>query len=84
LSELEPEHLDFAKIIAVWTIKYMQGRLGEFYYQNWNLFTNKIPYMRWGQAWMLLALSTLLDHLRSDTDNNKRVSRITEAALTLS
>ena len=63
LSEIEPEHLDFAKKIALWTIENMQGRAGEFYYQNWRFFTNRIPYMRWGQAWMLLALSTLLDHL---------------------
>jgi len=61
LSEIEPGHLDFAKKIAFWTIENMQGRAGEFYYQNWRFFTNKIPYMRWGQAWMLLALSCLLE-----------------------
>jgi len=61
LSEIEPMHLDFAKKIAFWTIENMQGWAGEFYYQNWRFFTNKIPYMRWGQAWMMLALSCLLE-----------------------
>jgi len=61
LSEIEPGHLDFAKKIAFWTIENMQGRTGEFYYQNWRFFANKIPYMRWGQAWMMLALSCLLE-----------------------
>jgi len=61
LSEIEPEHLDFARKIAFWTIRNMQGKNGEFYYQKWRLFTNKIPYMRWGQAWMMLALGCLLE-----------------------
>jgi hypothetical protein len=37
----------------------MQDKEGYFYYQIYPLIINKIPYMRWGQAWMLLALSTL-------------------------
>jgi uncharacterized protein YyaL (SSP411 family) len=65
LGELESEYLDFAKKIAFWTIKNMQGRDGEFYYQNWRYFTNKITYMRWAQAWMMLALSTLLESTKS-------------------
>ena len=63
LSEIEPEYLDLAKRIALWTIENMQDRAGQFYYQDWRFFTNRIPYLRWGQAWMLLALSTLLDRL---------------------
>lgn len=74
LSDIEPTHLDFARKIALWTIDNMQGRAGEFYYQNWRFFTNKIAYMRWGQAWMLLALSTLLDHLnRCSTPETGRI-----------
>ena len=33
---------------------------GYFYYQVTPYYKNKISYMRWSQAWMLLALSTLL------------------------
>src|SRR5262249_35351429 len=47
-----------------WTMRSMWNRHGYFYYRKYPLFTNKISYMRWSQAWMLLALTTLLDHCR--------------------
>jgi uncharacterized protein YyaL (SSP411 family) len=53
------DYLDFAYRIADWTIKHMQDEQGYFYFQKWPLLTNKIEYMRWGQAWMMLALSYL-------------------------
>jgi hypothetical protein len=59
LNEFLPDSLDFANIVAKWTIKNMQDKEGYFYYQKYPLIINKIPYMRWSQAWMLLALSTL-------------------------
>ena len=44
-----------------WTINNMFDHKENFFpYQKWPFFTNKIQYMRWGQAWMLRALSTLL------------------------
>ena len=43
-----------------WTIDHMQDKNGYFYYQVKRHFTSKIPYMRWGQAWMFYALSTYL------------------------
>ena len=59
LNEFLPDSLDFANIVAKWTIKNMQDKEGYFYYQKYPLIINKIPYMRWNQAWMLLALTTL-------------------------
>jgi len=59
LSQYEPRYLDFAEIIASWTINNMQSKSGYFYYQKWPLFKNKIPYMRWSQSWMLYALTEL-------------------------
>ena len=59
----EPKYLDFAKKISRWTIKNMYDERGFFYYQKWPFFTNKINYMRWGQAWMMLAISILLKEL---------------------
>jgi hypothetical protein len=51
----------FAKKIADWTIQNMQNKKkGFFYYRKYKSYTNKISYMRWSQAWMLLALSELL------------------------
>jgi hypothetical protein len=64
ISEVDPKYLDFAKTIANWTIKNMQNCQGYFYYQKWPILTNKIPYMRWSQAWMMLALATLLDSFK--------------------
>lgn len=46
--------------ILDWTILHMQDKKGFFYYQKHRLYTNKIPYIRWSQAWMFLALSLYL------------------------
>lgn len=59
LCELDSRYLGFSKTIAQWTIDHMQDRSGYFYFQVYPLFTNKIPYMRWSQAWMTLALIEL-------------------------
>jgi uncharacterized protein YyaL (SSP411 family) len=59
MSLEKPEYQDFAKKIALWTIKNMQDENGYFYYQKWPFFINKIPYMRWSQAWIMLALTCL-------------------------
>lgn len=60
LRDLHPEYLPFAQKIAEWTIDNMQDETGYFYYQKRKYFANKIPYMRWSQAWMLLALTHLI------------------------
>lgn len=60
--ELAPYHdqsLPLARRIANWAIESMQDKSGYFYYQRSRLFTNKIPYMRWSQAWMFYALARL-------------------------
>jgi rhamnogalacturonyl hydrolase YesR len=63
LSRLANYHADYAEIaskVADWTIRHMQDSRGYFYHQVHQYHTIKIPYMRWSQAWMMLALSTLL------------------------
>jgi hypothetical protein len=60
-----PPDIDMARTIAGWTIKNMQDGKGFFYYQKWPLVMNKIPFMRWSQAWMLLALASLYAHERN-------------------
>jgi hypothetical protein len=66
LKKLNAQYLKFAEIIAEWTIHNMQDESGYFYYQKWPILTNKISYIRWGQAWMLLGLSNLLEAASSD------------------
>lgn len=46
--------------VLKWTIENMYDPKGFFYFQKWPRFTNKIPYMRWGQAWAFHALTEYL------------------------
>jgi len=59
-KDLNDNYPRFAEKIANWTINNMQSADGRFSYQKWPILLNKVSYMRWNQAWMLLALSTLL------------------------
>ena len=47
--------------VVQWGIKHMFSDRGYFYYRKNKLFTNKIAYMRWSQAWMFLALSEIIE-----------------------
>jgi len=60
LYNLNTDYIDFSNTIALKTISKMQDHNGFFYYQIWPFFINKIPHMRWSQAWMMFALSTYL------------------------
>lgn len=63
LSSLSNEYPHSKKMIAdvsTWILDNMQDEKGYFYYRKYQNRTVKIPYMRWGQAWMLNALSCLL------------------------
>lgn len=62
LTPFNNEFSDFSTQIVLWTILHMQDSAGYFYYQKYRFFQNKIPHMRWGQAWMMLALSTYLEN----------------------
>lgn len=59
-SERDPAWADVGHTIARWTIANMQDPGGYFHYRKGRWLTNTIPYMRWGQAWMMLALARLL------------------------
>jgi hypothetical protein len=61
LRDIRADYLPFANTIAKWTINEMKDESGYFYYQKWPFMMNKIQFIRWGQAWMLLALSTMLE-----------------------
>lgn len=51
---------DLIKKVIDWTIANMQDKEGYFYYQVKSGMSSKIPYMRWGQAWMFYSLSIYL------------------------
>ena len=50
---------DYAFTVARWTLKNMRNDDGAFFFQRHRFWTNRTPYMRWGQAWMLHALARL-------------------------
>lgn len=54
-----PDSLPFARRIARWAVDNMQDESGYFYYRKQRAFINRIPYIRWSQAWMFYALSRL-------------------------
>jgi hypothetical protein len=47
--------------VLCWAIENMWDERGYFCYQQHRFWKNCIPYLRWGQAWMLLALATFLE-----------------------
>jgi hypothetical protein len=53
---------ELALKVYKWGANHLKSRRGFFYYQETTCYKNKISYMRWSQAWMLLALSTLLEY----------------------
>ncbi|MCR4410331.1 MAG: hypothetical protein NUW11_08590 [Candidatus Saccharicenans sp.] len=59
LRDLDDTNHDLALSVLIWSIKHMLNKKGYFYYQVHRLYKNRISYMRWSQAWMLLALSFL-------------------------
>jgi hypothetical protein len=54
------EYSELINRVMKWTIEHMQSSEGYFYFQKNKMYTTKIPYMRWSQAWMFYALSTFL------------------------
>ena len=57
-----PDVIELIRAVLSWTCKEMRNGNGSFYYQSKALFTNRLLYMRWSQAWMLLALSEILEN----------------------
>ncbi|MDW5563059.1 MAG: hypothetical protein SA339_07520 [Methanomassiliicoccus sp.] len=67
LADRDPLALGTSRRIAQWTVENMQDPSGYFYHQRHERFVNRIPYMRWGQAWMMLALAKhIAASVRSD------------------
>ena len=52
--------------ILIWTFENMLDSKGYFYFRKGPLLTNKIPYMRWTQAWMFHALTEYQLHRRGE------------------
>lgn len=68
LSKKFPEDVQKISFLLNWTFENMQDPEGYFYFMKYPTRTIKIPFMRWGQAWMLLALSEIYLHASSNGD----------------
>jgi len=78
ITLLEFRHLDSGNVsladsVFRWARKYMWNSRGFFYYRVLRTCTIRTSYMRWSQAWMFLALSTLLsegDKVKKHSDTS--------------
>jgi hypothetical protein len=66
LKEMDPGNLPLAQSVLRWALTHLWDDRGFFYYRVLRSCTNRVSYMRWSQAWMLLAMGTLLDVARCD------------------
>ncbi|MBE3142798.1 MAG: hypothetical protein IMZ61_02605 [Planctomycetes bacterium] len=57
--DLGEKNIDPAHAVLGWALDNMWDERGFFYFQKRPHFTVRTPFMRWSQAWMLLALATL-------------------------
>ncbi len=48
---------ELAKMVLNYTLDHFQDSRGYFYYRKHKYFTDRTTYMRWGNAWMFLALA---------------------------
>ncbi len=61
LQRLDPNARSLAQAIAAWLIENMRDGEGFFYSQRHRFYRNRVPFMRWSQAWMAYALARLLE-----------------------
>jgi uncharacterized protein YyaL (SSP411 family) len=65
----EPGNVAMARSVLAWAMNHMWDERGFFYYRVQRSWTIRTSYMRWTQAWMLLAVATLLSESRLDSIN---------------
>lgn len=58
--EIDSSNLPLAHSVLQWALTHLWDDRGFFYYRILRSCTNRISYMRWSQAWMLLAMAMLL------------------------
>jgi hypothetical protein len=59
-SRLGGKYQDLAEKALGWMIDNLRDGVGLFYYRKGRIIRNKIPYMRWSQAWAFHALTEYL------------------------
>jgi hypothetical protein len=62
LGDLANGNILLANSVLNWGLRNMWDARGFFYFQKLPQYTVRTPFMRWSQAWMLMALATLLEY----------------------
>ncbi len=75
-KELDPGNVKLAHSVFDWAMKHMWDDRGFFYYRVNRLSKVRTSYMRWSQAWMLLAMSTLLMDANGNAGHLARTSSV--------
>ncbi|HOC61564.1 MAG TPA: hypothetical protein PKI96_00390 [Sedimentisphaerales bacterium] len=67
-SAMGPAWRSLTERVLTWMLRNMRSPRGYFYSRRTRCFTNRIPYMRWAQAWVFHALTQyMLCSIGSDT-----------------
>jgi hypothetical protein len=76
LKDLDPSNIELARSVFQWAVNHMWDERGFFYYRVQRFCTIRISYMRWAQAWMLLAMSVL----QSETETPVTIPEVQQSA----
>jgi len=60
LSDPLAGQMELSERVLRWMLRHMWSPKGYFYFRRGRFYTNKIPYMRWSQAWAFHALTSYL------------------------
>lgn len=82
LKEFDPGNVSLARLVFQWAVNHMWDERGFFYYRVLRLLTIRIPYMRWAEAWMLLAMSILLSESEAPSGDPKTQDSLVLAEVT--
>jgi hypothetical protein len=61
-EDVDPSNRTLANSVFRWVLQHMWDENGFFYYRVLRTATISTSYMRWSQAWMLLALTIMMEH----------------------
>lgn len=79
LRDLDPGNIEMARTVFAWAMNNMWDRRGFFYYRVLRSYTIRTSYMRWTQAWMFLALATMLSESAGMNEAGPATSNIAAA-----
>ena len=78
-TDLDASGPQRARQVYDWSMGHMWDRRGFFYYRVLPFLKIRISYMRWSQAWMLLAIATMVEQ-RQASDAKANVPRVKHAS----